>query len=241
MKYYCDLHLHSTLSPCGDNDMTPNNIVNMAMLCGLNIIAITDHNSIGNVEAAMKVAEQSHLLVIPGMELETAEEAHFVCLFPTLEAATAFSEWLAPYRLPIQNRPELFGEQIYLDAQDVPTGYEERLLVTACTCSIYDAAPAVRSFGGTIFPAHVDKSSYSIIASLGTIPEDLGFTTVELSKNISKEAALEKFPYLANYRIITNSDSHYLDSFYETQNPIELEAFTKEALIKTLSTPIREK
>lgn len=241
MKYYCDLHLHSALSPCGDNDMTPNNIVNMAMLCGLDIIAITDHNSIGNVKAAMEVAKQSRLLVVPGMELETAEEAHFVCLFPTLEAATAFSKWLAPYRLPIRNRPELFGEQLYLDAQDVPTGHEERLLVTACTCSVYDAAPAVRSFSGTIFPAHVDKSSYSIIASLGTIPEDLGFTTVELSKNISKETALEQFPYLENYRIITNSDSHYLDSFYETQNPIELEGLTTEALIHALSSPINKK
>ena len=175
------------------------------------------------------------------MELETTEEAHFICLFPTLDAAKAFTKWLAPYSQSIQNRPELFGEQLYLDAQDVPIGHEERLLVTACTCSVYDAAPAVRSFGGTIFPAHVDKSSYSIIASLGTIPQELGFTTVELSKNISKESALEKFPYLANYRIITNSDSHYLDSFYETQNPIELEEFTKEALIAALLTPIKKR
>ncbi|MDO5479206.1 MAG: histidinol-phosphatase, partial [Clostridia bacterium] len=29
MKLYYDLHIHSALSPCGDNDMTPNNIVNM--------------------------------------------------------------------------------------------------------------------------------------------------------------------------------------------------------------------
>ncbi len=239
MKYYCDLHLHSALSPCGDNDMTPNNMVNMALLCGLNIIAITDHNSIGNAKAAMEVAEDTPLMVIPGMELETAEEAHFVCLFPSFSAATAFSSWLAPYLLPIQNRPELFGQQLYMDAQDEITGQEDRLLVTAATCSIYDAAPAVRSFGGTIIPAHVDKSSYSIIASLGTIPKELGFTTVELSKNMTKETALKQFPYLADYRVITNSDSHYLDSFYETQNPIELEEFTKEALIRALSTPIK--
>ena len=112
------------------------------------------------------------------------------------------------------------------------------MLVTAASCSIYDAAPAARSFGAAIFPAHVDKTAYSVISNLGTVPEDLGFTTVELSKNISKEEALFKFPYLSKYHIITNSDSHYLDSFYETQNPIDLEEPTAAALIKKLSSPL---
>lgn len=238
MNCFCDLHIHSALSPCGDNDMTPNNIVNMAVLCGLSIIAITDHNSIGNVEAAMKVAENLPITVVPGMELETSEEAHFVCLFPTLEKAADFNRWLNNYRLPIKNKPKIFGDQLYLDENDAPVGTEELLLVTAATCSIYDAAPAARSFGGLVIPAHVDKSAYSVISNLGTVPEDLDFTTVELSKNTSREEVLEKFPYLSKYRIITNSDSHYLDTFYETQNPIALEEPTAAALIKKLSTPI---
>lgn len=238
MTCFCDLHIHSALSPCGDNDMTPNNIVNMAMLCGLNMIAITDHNTIGNVEAAMKAAKNLPVTVVPGMELETVEEAHFVCLFPTLKKAEEFNQWLNHYRLPIKNKPEIFGDQLYLNEKDESVGTEELLLVTAATCSIYDAGPAARSFGAVVFPAHVDKSAYSVISNLGTVPEDLGFTTVELSKNTSKEEALLKFPFLSKYRIITNSDSHYLDSFYETQNPIELEAPTAEALIKKLSSPI---
>lgn len=238
MKYYCDLHIHSALSPCADNDMTPNNIVNMAVLCGLNIIAITDHNSIGNVEAAMKVAENLPITIVPGMELETAEEAHFVCLFPTLKIAKDFSSWLDQYRMPVKNRPDIFGEQLYLNELDEIVGTEERLLVTAVTCSIYDAAPKIRTLGGVIFPAHVDRNSYSVISNLGTVPEDLGFTTVELSKSITREEALEKYPYLSRYRIITDSDSHYLDTFYEEQNPIELFAPTAEALIKKLSEPI---
>lgn len=238
MTCYCDLHIHSALSPCGDQDMTPNNIVNMAVLCGLNMIAITDHNSIGNVKAAMEVAKSLPITVVPGMELETVEEAHFVCLFPTLLQAEAFDKWLKPFLLPIKNKPELFGEQLYLDANDELVGIEERLLVTAATCSIYDAAPTVRSFGGTIFPAHVDKSAYSIISNLGTVPKDLGFTTVEISKNTTKELLLDAFPYLADYRIITNSDSHYLDTFYETQNPISLCEPTARDLIETLAKPI---
>ena len=240
MNCFCDLHIHSALSPCGDNDMTPNNIVNMAVLCGLNIIAITDHNSIGNVASAMKVAETLPITVVPGMELETSEEAHFVCLFPTLEKAAGFHSWLTQFRMPVQNRPEIFGDQLYLNEKDEPVGTEDLLLVTAATCSIYEALPIARGFGAAVIPAHVDKSAFSIIASLGTIPEDLGFTTVELSKNTTREEALANFPYLDKYRIITNSDSHYLDSFYETQNPIELEAPTADALIKKLTTPFNK-
>ena len=235
MKYFCDLHIHSALSPCGDNDMTPNNIVNMAVLCGLNLIAITDHNSIGNVAAAMKVAESLPITVVPGMELETVEEVHFVCLFPDLETAQEFSDWLDAFRLPIKNRPEIFGEQLYLNELDEVVGTEEKLLVTAVSCSIYDAAPKVRALGGAIFPAHVDKNSYSVISNLGTVPEDLNFTTVELSKNTTKEEALTRFPYLSNYQIITDSDSHYLDTFYEKENPIELAEPTARALIEKLN------
>lgn len=237
MKYFCDLHIHSALSPCADKDMTPNNIVNMSALCGLNMIALTDHNSIGNVEATMKVAETLPITVVPGMELETMEEIHFVCLFPTLEAAKTFDAWLAPYRMSIKNRPEIFGQQLYMDENDEIVGTEELLLVTATTCSVYDAAPEVRRLGGVIYPAHVDRSSYSVISNFGTVPKDLGFTCVEISANISAEEALAKYPYLADYRMITDSDSHYLDTFYDTQNPIELPECTAEALIQVLSQP----
>lgn len=238
MNCYCDLHIHSALSPCADKDMTPNNIVNLSVLCGLNIIALTDHNSIGNVEATMKAAENLPITVVPGMELETMEEIHFVCLFPTLEIAKEFDAWLSPYRMPIKNKPEIFGEQLYMDENDEIVGTEEHLLVTATTCSIYDAAPKVRALGGVIYPAHVDRSSYSVISNFGTVPEDLGFTCVEISSGISKEDALAKYPYLGKYQIVTDSDSHYLDTFYDTQNPIELEEPTAAALIAKLSKAI---
>lgn len=238
MKCYCDLHIHSALSPCADTDMTPNNIVNMSVLCGLQMIALTDHNSIGNVEAAMKAAKELPITVVPGMELETMEEIHFVCLFPTLEIAKEFDAWLTPYRMPIKNKPEIFGKQLYMNENDEIVGTEEFLLVTATTCSIYDAAPKVRALGGVIYPAHVDRSSYSVISNFGTVPEDLKFTSVEISAKITKEEALEKYPYLSKYQIVTDSDSHYLDTFYDTQNPIELPEISAKALIAKLSEPI---
>ena len=104
MKAYYDLHIHSALSPCGDEDMTPNNIVNMSLLKGLDVIAVTDHNSCGNVRAVMEVAGD-RLLVIPGLEVETAEEVHVLCYFPTLEQAEQLWEILKAHRLPVKNKP----------------------------------------------------------------------------------------------------------------------------------------
>lgn len=234
MKYYCDLHIHSALSPCGDADMTPNNIVNMACLSGLDIIAVADHNSIGNVEACMKVARDLPITVVPAMELETSEEVHFLCLFENIDVAREFDEWLAPYKATHKNRPEIFGKQQYMDENDEVTGTEENLLVVATGVSIYDVKKKIDTLPAVIIPAHVDRSSYSIISNLGFVPDDLDFTTVEISKNITKEEVLKLYPYLEKYNIITDSDSHYLDTFYEKENPIELPEPTAQALINAL-------
>lgn len=234
MKYYCDLHIHSALSPCGDADMTPNNIVNMACLSGLDIIAVADHNSIGNVEACMKVAESLPITVVPAMELETSEDVHFLCLFENLDVAREFDMWLAPFKATHKNRPEIFGEQQYIDENDEIIGTEENLLVVATQISIYDVKKKIDTLPAVIIPAHVDRSSYSIISNLGFVPDDLAFTTIELSKNIKEEEALSLYPYLEKYKVITNSDSHYLDTFYEKENPIELSEPTAKALINWL-------
>ena len=102
MKYYYDLHLHSCLSPCGDMDMTPNNIVNMAKLLGLDVIALTDHNTSLNCKAAMEVGQEVGLVVIPGMELTTSEDIHAVCLFPTLEQAIDWNDYVDEKRIKIK-------------------------------------------------------------------------------------------------------------------------------------------
>ncbi|MBE7035035.1 MAG: PHP domain-containing protein [Ruminococcaceae bacterium] len=234
MKLFCDLHIHSALSPCGDMDMTPNNIVNMAILKGLSMIALTDHNSVGNVRAMLQCAKDKPLCVVPGMELETMEEAHFVCLFPTIEQAEDFEAYIQPYRMGIENRPDIFGEQAYMNAEDDIIAHEPVLLAAALTLSIYDAAPVVSQLGGVILPAHVDKSSYSVISNLGAVPEDLGFTAVELSKNTSFAAALTTWPYLADYQAITSSDAHYLWDIYETQQAIDLAELSAPCLVETL-------
>lgn len=122
MKLYCDLHLHSCLSPCGDDDMTPNNIVNMAKLKGLTCIALTDHNTAMNCRATAMAARQAGLGFIPGMELSTAEDIHLICLFPDCDKAEAFSRRVAEALPPVKNKPRIYGHQIRLDELDRPGG-----------------------------------------------------------------------------------------------------------------------
>lgn len=210
IKLYYDLHIHSALSPCGDNDMTPNNIVNMSIIKGLDVISVTDHNSCGNVRAVIEAAD-NRILVIPGMEVETSEEVHVTCYFKTVESAEKMWAEVKKNYSGIKNKEEIFGEQLYMDSQDNIVGKEDNLLVTATKLSIHDVFTLARSFGGVAIPAHIDRSSYSVLSNLGFIPPELDINTVEITpKNREKLENDYK-----NYQIVSNSDAHYLEDISE--------------------------
>ena len=210
MKLSYDLHMHSCLSPCGDADMTPNNMINMAILNGLQVVALTDHNSCKNCPAFLEVARRSGILAIAGMELCTAEEIHVVCLFPELEAAMAFDEEVYSRVPAIENRPEIFGEQWVMDENDAVLRSEPRLLINASTIPIAEAPLLARKYGGFAFPAHVDKSAYSALSNLGFLPPECGFTVVEVKEPERFLAEEENRGKIAGCQVITNSDAHYL-------------------------------
>ena len=156
-RYYYDLHVHSCLSPCADDDMTPNNIAGMAALKGLQIVALTDHNSCKNCPAFFTACKRQGIIPIAGMELSTAEDIHIVCLFEDLEAAMRFDKEIEGHLMPIANRPEIFGNQLILDGEDEQIGVEEKLLISATDLWIDDAIDLARSFGAHVHPAHVDR------------------------------------------------------------------------------------
>lgn len=210
MRAYYDLHIHSALSPCGDDDMTPNNIVNMALLKGLDVIAVTDHNSCGNVRAVQKVAGD-RLLVIPGMEIETEEEVHILSYFSTVEQAEKMQEEIEKSIPPIKNRADIFGRQLYLNEEDEIIGEEERLLVTASGLSIEQVFDRVRYYGGIPVPAHIDRTSYSIISNLGFIPENIEVSALEITEK-KREDLENKYK---DFVILTSSDAHYLGDIAE--------------------------
>lgn len=234
MKYAADLHVHSALSPCSDDDMTPNNIVNMSLLKGLDIIAVTDHNSAENLEAVSRCAALNGIVAIPGMELETSEEVHLICLFPTVDAALKMQETVYAALPPLENREDIFGRQMIMDEHDNIKGRLKRLLLTAAGFCLEDAFDLVKGLGGAVIPAHIDRDSYSILSNLGMIPEGLGIKYLELSKSCDFQEFIHKHPSLAGFQFIRSSDAHDLGTILERENFIELEERSIPCLIKKI-------
>jgi PHP family Zn ribbon phosphoesterase len=220
-KFY-DLHIHSCLSPCADDDMTPGNICAMAALAGLEIVALTDHNACGNVRPFMNHAEKHGLIGVPGMELTAREEIHVVCLFPDCGAAELFSGYVSE-RLPdIPNRPDLFGRQVYIRNDDEPIGEEPRLLINAADIGVYEIAGLVEGYGGIAFPAHIDRDAFSLLAVLGMWDDALGFTLTE------RAADGVNLPY------VISSDAHRLDAIPDPSRKLKIKAPTAQAVIDAL-------
>ena len=211
-EYRYDLHVHSCLSPCGDSDMTPNNLVQMALLSGCEILAITDHNTCRNAPAVLEAGERNGLLVLPGMELCTSEEAHVVCLFETLEGALDFDRYVYEHMPHVKNKPEIFGQQPILDGSDEQVGEEENLLLVSSFIGVDQVVELTAQYGGVAFPAHVDRDSYSVIASLGAIPPEAGFTAAELTRECDAEEYVKLHPELEGLALFRDSASHYLET-----------------------------
>ena len=231
MKCYYDFHIHTALSPCGDDDMTPNNIVNMAALKGLDAIAITDHNSAGNVRACVECGAKAGIVVIPGMEVETSEDVHVVCLFPSVQQAEMMDSIVSENLPVIKNRADIFGNQYILNEDDTVVGCVDNLLSTATTLDIYTLVDKVNEIGGIAIPAHIDKSSYSVISNLGFIPEDIDFTAVEI-KNPDRVSELKKNHAIDSCHIMHNSEAHFLWDIHERDFFLEVNEISPNSLVR---------
>ena len=240
-RYFYDLHLHSCLSPCADDDMTPSNIAGMASLCGLQLIALTDHNTCGNCGALLQACRQYGIVGVPGMELTTAEEIHLVCLFPGLVQAEEFERQVREHRLPIRNKPEIFGNQLFVDVDDNVVGEEPNLLIPATTLSLEEGTALALSCGGAAFPAHIDRPSNGIIGILGDLPERPFFSTVELNDRENREEYREKYG-LQDRRMLCSSDAHHLWDIRDAANSIELddEPYSSQRVRDVLIQLLRE-
>ena len=223
-RYFYDLHIHSCLSPCADDDNTPNNLAGMGMLAGLGLMALTDHNSSKNCPAFFKAAEKVGIIPVAGMELETSEDVHVVCLFPTLEDALNFDEVVASRRLPIKNKPEVYGEQTIMDEDDNVIGSEELLLVVATTIPLDEVCGLCDSHNGVCYPAHVDRQSNGIISILGDIPPDLPFSCAELHDLSLADELSAKYPTLSRLMLLSSSDAHRLEDINDARHYIELDS-----------------
>ena len=229
-----DLHIHSCLSPCGDNESTPGNIVGMSVIKNLDVIALTDHNTCKNCAAAMAIGKEYGITVIPGMELTTSEEVHVLCLFHNLEDAMGFDAYVEPRILQIPNDPKAFGDQFLCDESDEVIGTFPTLLISATDISFDKVDEAIKPFNGVMVPAHIDKNSFSLMSNLGFVPPDSDFKCFELANMANLHKLQEANPYLKNCNVITDSDAHYIDRINEAVNTLYAQSNSIDDVLSAL-------
>lgn len=237
--FFYDLHVHSCASPCAENAMTPATIAGMAKLNGLDICALTDHNTTANCPAFVTACEFYGVIPICGMELTTSEDVHMICLFDTLDQAMRFGELVSGRMIPYPNRPEIFGDQLIMNEDDEVIRTEERLLINATAISIDEAYREVTSLGGACYPAHIDRDANGIVAMLGAFPDEPEFTAYELNDAANREELEGRFPRLRSLRRVVCSDAHYIADMASRENCLPLDADADSAareLIRFLRT-----
>lgn len=227
-----DLHLHTVLSPCAEVEMIPPLIVRRARDLGLELIAITDHNAAHNVVAVMEAAAGTGVTVLPGMEVQSREEVHLVCLFDTVGQVLAWQEQVfdaLPDRL---NDEEFFGAQFVVDANGEHLYTEQRLLAVSTALSVEEVAGGVRMLGGIVLLAHVDRPSYSLFSNLGFVPPGLDIAGLELSRNADPRAVSQRSALfaaqMATYGTVVSGDAH------------RLEEMTARTMLKVLRPTVAE-
>ena len=231
MNFFADLHIHSCLSPCGDNDMTPGNILGMAVVKGLEIVAISDHNAARNLPAAEKIAAAYGLLLVPAIEITTSEEVHMLGYFPDVQTAVDFGAMLKTHLPPGKNKPAFFGEQLVMNEDDEVIDHEDALLIGATDLSLEDCAAKVREVGGVPVPAHINRGSNGLLVNLGMMPPSPTFTTVEVWRHLP--CPMEP---MENKHVLHSSDAHYLGDIQEPEFSLRLPEKSVAALLDWMRT-----
>lgn len=235
LEFWADLHIHTALSPCASDEMKPQAILNRAIGRGVNLVGITDHNSAKNVLAVIEAARNSSVLVLPGMEVQSREEVHLVCLFQ--EAAEAL-EWESVVydHLPEElNNERYFGAQLIIDSNDLISGKVERLLLTSTCLSVEEIALRVKKLGGICIPAHVDRPAYSLINNLGFVPPGLQVAALEISNHIESVSFRKQYPETRCFNLVSGSDAHWLDAIIDPRTCFRMNELNWQEIQLTLS------
>lgn len=233
--FSCDLHIHSTLSPCGSLEMSPANIVRIAKEVGLNIIAITDHNMVENCLYAHEIGKKNGIYVLFGMELQTLEEIHLLAIFDTYNLAFTFQEKIYGLLPDVQNDAEYFGDQVVVNEHDEIVRFEEKLLLNSAQITVTDAALWIKNHGGLCIPSHIDSQTFSVISQLGYIPEDLPCDALEVR---NKDHIDELLPLIMckDIPFVSFSDAHYLSDIGKRKITISIE----EPSCKQISAALKQ-
>ena len=229
IELFSDLHIHSCLSPCGSDDMTPANICGMAAVKGLQMIAVTDHNTARNLPAVKACCDAYGLLHIPGMEITTKEEVHLLGYFETVDQALDFSEFLRQHMPKQKNRPQFFGNQLVMDEDDNVIAEEDELLIGASDLRLAELVKIIRERGGVPVPAHINRGSNGLLVNLGFMPEELSFTAVEVWRCLPCPHTPQ-----AGKVVLHSSDAHQLGDILEPEIKTALPELSAGAFLDML-------
>jgi len=227
---FVDLHIHSCLSPCADDDMTPANICGMAHIKGLDAIAVTDHNTARNLPYVKEAADYYGLILLPGIEVTTREEVHMLGYFPTVEAAMEAGEVFSTHLPDMPNNPKFFGNQFIRNTDDEIVGEENRMLIGATDIELADCAALIRKFGGVAVPAHINRGSNGLLVNLGIMPFEPAFPVVEVARQLPISEKV-----LRGRTVLHSSDAHQLGAIMEAEFDFPTERFSLGGLLDALN------
>lgn len=214
--FRADLHVHTVLSPCAEVEMIPPLIVREALEQKIDIIAVTDHNASANVPAVQKAADGTGLTVLPGMEVQSREDVHLLCLFASLPDLETWQREVDLSLPDTKNNVDLFGEQYVIDESGEFIRSEERMLLTSTRFSIDEIFTRVKQLGGLVIPAHVDRTSFGLFPTLGFLSEDWDITALEISRHTTPDELHKQYPSSIGHPLIQSGDVHRLNEFLGT-------------------------
>lgn len=231
-RYSADLHIHTALSPCAEIEMLPSLIITAAQMAELDIIAITDHNSCANAGAVVEAAKGSAVKVLPGMEVQSVEGVHLLCLFDDIDSAMALQNdvyaALSSHSGPDADRA--FGQQAILDANDELVGYCEKYLSLPASLDIDGVCGRVAVLNGLVIPSHIDRHGTGLCDVLGMMPENPIFSAAEISPNTDAQEVTMMYPSAGRCSILHNSDAHWLAAIGERRTILYLAHRTLEEI-----------
>ena len=226
---WVDLHIHSCLSPCADDDMTPANICGMAHIKGLDAIAVTDHNTARNLPYVKEAADYYGLILLPGMEITTKEEVHLLGYFRDVETAVEVGNIFTSHLPPMKNKPDYFGNQLVMNTDDEVVDVEEHLLIGSTDLGLAECTKIIRDHGGAAVPAHINRG-HGLLVNLGLFPEEPVFPVVEVRPELPVNEKL-----ISGKRRLWSSDAHHLGDILEAVSALETDRFSLGGLFDAVA------
>jgi len=233
------LHIHSALSACGDDIMSPQLILEQAVQKGLNLISITDHNTVQHSILACKLSEGIPIRVIPGVELTSREEVHLLAYFPNVDALLKIEKEIDNYLPKRKNNSQVFGYQlcydlkgeivgICYDLKGEIVGIDDTLRQVALNIGLDNLVEFIHSIEGIAVPAHIDKNRFSLLSQLGFLDQEANYDAVETSKFKWRKVKFQLGDTWDGFPVIAGSDSHGVEDiglFFMEDNQEEIKNF----------------